>query len=63
MELSGLGQMGPELVDALKYPERVHFVQYADADKKLRKLPRLRKLELSEEVPAWIGVRAARTAS
>ena len=55
MELSGLGQMGPELDDALKYPERVHFVQYADADKKLRKFPRLRKLELSEEVPAWIG--------
>lgn len=55
MELSGLGQMGPELDDALKYPDRVHFVQYADADKKLRKFPRLRKLELSEPVPAWIG--------
>ncbi len=55
MELSGLGQMGPELDEALKYPERAHFVQYADADKKLRKFPRLRKLELSDPVPSWVG--------
>ena len=47
--------MGPELDEALKYPERAHFVQYADADKKLRKFPRLRKLELSDPVPSWVG--------
>lgn len=55
MELSGLGQMGPELPAALAYPERTHFVQYADATKKLLKIPRIRKLQLSDEMPAWIG--------
>lgn len=55
MELSGLGQIGPELDVALKYPERTHFVQYAEATKKLLKIPRIRKLELSDEVPPWIG--------
>lgn len=54
MELSGLGQMGLSLSDALKH-ERAHFVQYARADRKLTKLKRLRKLELSGEMPPWIG--------
>lgn len=55
MELSGLGQMGPELDEALKYADRARFVQYADADKRLKKFSRLRKLELSDPVPSWIG--------
>ena len=55
MELSGIGQMGTELADALPYAERAHFVQYADASKKLLKIPRIRKLELSDDIPPWIG--------
>ncbi|MBL8912051.1 MAG: pentapeptide repeat-containing protein [Archangium sp.] len=55
MELSGLGQIGPELDVALELAERARFVQYAEADKKLTKLRRVHKLELSDELPAWIG--------
>ncbi len=55
MELSGLGQIGPDFDEALKYSDRTRFVQYADATKKLLKIPRIRKLELSEDIPPWIG--------
>lgn len=62
MQLSGAGQIGPELRDALKYRDRARFVQYAKADKKLLGLTRVTKLEMSGEMPAWIGeLRSLRT--
>ena len=54
MELSGLGQIPATLEQALEYRDRAHYVHVAKASKQLTKL-RVRKLELGNGIPPWIG--------
>ena len=55
MVMSGAGLIGADLDVAIRYADRARFVQYADASRKLLKVNRITKLELSDPIPAWIG--------
>ncbi len=55
MELSGCGQIPPDLDQALEYPERARYVSLDDPSPKLLKLRKVHKIEGLAKVPSWFG--------